>query len=532
MNVKNVWIITTGSSDVQLTTHKNWNPLCGKASGQLNNNSKKIELNKSVVKPKGGNAPVTRFLAPARAMGIVYGKAIGDRAECYNDLDFPLLNNFSALLRDKNIVFSRIIVLLTDQAHLFTSGEKIQSYCPHWQDTCTLDTVIKRYFQTFSQKESGIEPEFRILKPDTENPDIAVERVPGLDDWNYVLKLVQKEFANLQDLPEDATVYVSHQAGTPAISSAVQFASLARFRTNVKFLVSNEYDRELTRALESSNYLRGIQMLEAQRLLKGYDYAGVKKLLQPYLSLNNDELELRIKSLLAIAVQWNFSEFDDFKKKLEKYEWDKKDIVAERFSHWWWVGYEAAYLAVIRLKQKNTVEALFHSFRAVEGSIAEWAKDTYKDYIDDNGQSLLLKPAILNILPHYLNSNVPSVLKPQVRNKLKDELLAGKLWLYSASLYELLRISKPQWPQNEHISIVWDVAAKRRNQRFHQILGMKELEVCDAWQTNNSQQWEQRVLGCLNFVSDRDFTSLKDASLMAKVHDELVNAIAHYELQK
>jgi hypothetical protein len=530
----NVWIITTGSSDVQLTTDRNWNQLCGKASGQLNNKSKKIELNKSVVKQQGSNTPITRFLAPARAMGIVYGNAIADRAECYNDLDFPLLNNFSALLRDKNIVFSRIIVLLTDQAHLFTSGEKIQSYCPHWQDTCTLDTVIKRYFQTFSQKESGIEPEFRILKPDTENPDIAVARVPGLDDWNYVLKLVLKEFANLQDIPEDATVYVSHQAGTPAISSAVQFASLARFRTNVKFLVSNEYDREFTRAIESSNYLRGIQMQEAKRLLEGCDYAGVEKLLRPYLSLNNDELAQRIQSLLAIAVQWNFSEFHDFKKKLQEYDWVQKDIVAERFHSWWWVGYEAAYLAVIRLlKQKNTVEALFHSFRAVEGSIAEWAKDTYKDYIHDNGKSLFLAPNILKVLPNYLDVDDArsSVLRGSVLADLKQKLMNNNLSLYSASLYELLRVSKPQWRQNEHISIVWDVAAKRRNQRFHQILGMKELEVCDAWQTNNSQQWEQRVLGCLNFVSDRNFTSLKDASLMAKVHDELVNAIDRYELQ-
>jgi len=132
----NVWIITTGSSDIQLTTDKHWNCFCDRAKEQQDSNKKlhfgkNIELTKSVVKPKGSDRPITRFLAPARAMGIVYGNAITENVERYNDLDFPLLNNFSMLLNEKKIIFDRIIIFVTDQTELFTTTEKNQIYCPY-----------------------------------------------------------------------------------------------------------------------------------------------------------------------------------------------------------------------------------------------------------------------------------------------------------------------------------------------------------------------------------------------------------------
>ncbi len=282
----NVWIITTGSSDVQLTTEKRWNELCDKARNQQNikkklDTQKKIELTKSVVKLKGSDSPITRFLAPARAMGIVYGNALAEKAEHYNDLDFPLLNNFSILLQEKDIVFSKIIVFVTDQDNLFKPSEKKQTYCPHWQDTCTLESILKQYFQNFSHKDEGLDPEFLILQPDTEKSDADSSRIPGLDDWNNVLKLVQKEFANFKDIPEDATIYVSHQASTPAISSAIQFMSLARFGKQVQFLVSNEYDREHPAdIIDNPEYLRGIQVQQAKGLIKSGTPGAALQLLE------------------------------------------------------------------------------------------------------------------------------------------------------------------------------------------------------------------------------------------------------------
>ena len=378
----NVWIITTGSSDIQLTTDKHWNYLCDRAKEQQDSNKKlhfgkNIELTKSVVKPKGSDRPITRFLAPARAMGIVYGNAIAEDIERYKDLDFPLFNNFSTLLNEKKIIFDKIIVVVTDQTDLFTTpAEKNQIYCPYWQDTCSFEELVKQYFQIFPHKVEKIQPEFLLLKPDVKNPDSASNRKPGLDDWNSVLKIVQEKIAGIQDIPENATAYVSHQASTPAISSAIQFASLAKFGKQVEFLVSNVDDLEHPAdVIHSGEYLKGIKFEQAKELLRNHDYAGVKLLV-------NDYLGSETKILLDAAIQWNFAKFDDFAQVMteaaEKYSKDNEwwrtfdaDIKV-RPNEWWWMAYESAYLAVVRLKQGNTVEAMFHSFRGVEGLLTKW----------------------------------------------------------------------------------------------------------------------------------------------------------------
>jgi len=106
--------------------------------------------------------------------------------------------------------------------------------------------------------------------------------------------------------------------------------------------------------------------------------------------------------------------------------------------------------------------------------------------------------------------------------------------LFGKSLFTLLEASYPknQWEQNVDIQVVAGNTIEERNVTFHSLHGLQENDVFKAWNTANREQWEARVLGCLNFVSQQKFVSLKSASLMVKVHDELVDAIAHYELQK
>jgi len=70
-----------------------------------------------------------------------------------------------------------------------------------------------------------------------------------------------------------------------------------------------------------------------------------------------------------------------------------------------------------------------------------------------------------------------------------------------------------------------------RNFTFHSWRGLQETDVFKAWITDSREQGEARVLGCLNFVSGETFGSLKKARLRSQVHDELVDAIARYELQ-
>jgi hypothetical protein len=344
----NIWLITIGSSDIQLTTDQNWDARRCRGLTQL-----QFKPTRSLDAER--DEP---FHVPPRVLGRMYG----DRPDSlWDELCFPLLDNFLMKLEqlpEEQSCLKQIVILLTDQGGLFDAQRREEKRSPYWQDTCELKPILQRYFQ---EKFPDATCEWLTLAP-----TIAEE---GLDNWNSVLRLVQEKLRTVQAPPSYETVYVSHQASTPAISSAVQFLSLAQFSERVRFLVSNEYDTQLTGFVESSSYLQELNREKAKELLDRHDYAGVKELIFSY---SSDE----IKSLLEAAIQWNFSEFEAFVKKLKEcknsdlLERVKEDL--DRSKEYWWASYESAYLAVVRLRQGNTVEAMFHSFRAVEGLLAKW----------------------------------------------------------------------------------------------------------------------------------------------------------------
>jgi len=251
----NIWIVTTGSSDVQLKTDDYWNDW----------------YDHSTVKRACENLPFkpTQLIEDSdepyrivpRVLGMVYEAQSEEVWEC---LEFPLLRQFTAQLKGK--IIDKIILLLTEQTNTFDEDQREDRRCPYWQDTCELQPILERYF-----KEQEYFRDVELI-PILLSPK---KNKPGLDDWNYVLTIVQTAFSEEIKLEPD-TVYVSHQAGTPAISSAVQFVSLAKFNERVKFLVSNEYEKKPLDPIDSSEYLRGIRLQEAKALLNRYDYSGAK----------------------------------------------------------------------------------------------------------------------------------------------------------------------------------------------------------------------------------------------------------------
>ncbi|CAD5990621.1 hypothetical protein PCC9214_05843 [Planktothrix tepida] len=489
----NIWIITTGSSDVQLKTKDRWNTLHSKVRS-------KLETKKQFSLSESEQSGQKRWLVPSRAMGVVYSPAIADH---FNDLDFPLLNSFSDYLKNEKIELNRIIVILTDQSDVVSAANKDKPSHFYWQDTCTLKPLLEHYLKknAFPNIEIDSERDWRVLKPKL-GPE-------GLDNWNEVLTLIQQEFTKL-NIPEGATVYVSHQAGTPAISSAVQFESLLRFRQQVKFLVSSEYDSKLTRILDRSTYLSGIQKQEAKTLLDRYDYSGVKELLNPYLTP-----EIRI--LLDAAIQWNFAKFDEFLAKIMHYP--NSNLIREaqkrtEEKNWWWTAYEAAYLGVIRLEQGNTVEAMFHSFRAVEGLLRKWVEQNHSDKIHQGSRGKEIR--------------------------VSDEQIFN---LHGQDLYRFLKYCyQENISKTDDIGIFGHHVFKKRNNLFHQLEGLQDKKaVFENWRSPNEKQWRDdpenkwktRVIRCLNFLSGETFEFLDKedkngevASLMVKVHEELVKAIA------
>jgi hypothetical protein len=456
----NIWIVTTGNSDVQLKHDYD------KSKWQKRYRDIRSQLSNHLFEPfRPKNARTEEpYTLPARVLGMVYSPDLDD--ETYQNLHFPLLDTFTKGLEGKNRP-DKIFVILTNQENVFSTKDKTDYKCPYWQDTCRLQPILEKYFQkAFPQLKPNENIQYLELKPESKEQ--------GLDNWEKCLILIEGKISNLP-INKNAKIYVSHQAGTPAISSAVQFATLAKFDKQVKFLVSNEYEQGNPIDIPSSNYLKGIKLQEAKALLERYDYSGVQEILTNIWENKEEPLnseEQRINELLTIAISWNCAKFDDFAKARGK-------IVEERIKQWWWMGYEAAYLAVVRLEQGNTVDALFHSFRSVEGLIRYKAGQTRED--------------IFKLIPKIL----------------------------------------PNWELNPDMKIFNDYTRDKRNTLFHRLSGLKEQELFEAWNTSNKdkENWKKSILGCLNFISGEKFTSLKKASLMHEVEQELQAAINNYELK-
>ncbi|MEH2378247.1 MAG: hypothetical protein V7K27_04980 [Nostoc sp.] len=245
-----IWILTTGNSDVILKHGRNWINLYGEVRYDLECTQFASPL---PLDSKDRNAGHT---IAARVLGLVYA----NKPDYYeSDLKFQILNTYHQYFIDNNIKLERIIILLTDQSQIFNQEKIIYEQCPYWQDTCTLKPLLEWYFKD----KFDYQPEFLYLTP--------TKIGKGIDNWNETLSLVEETLCKLDDNPLK-TVYVSHQAGTPAISSAVQFISLGRFK-NVKFLVSNEYfdenydQQSISEAIDSSNYWRGMQIQKAKQLI-------------------------------------------------------------------------------------------------------------------------------------------------------------------------------------------------------------------------------------------------------------------------
>jgi hypothetical protein len=254
---------------------------------------------------------------------------------------------------------------------------------------------------------------------------------------------------------------------------------LIRFGKKVEFLVSSELDPDKTKFLRGSSYFETLQFKKLEDLLARDDYAGVASVVDS-LGLEDSVLKVKLDHLLELAKLWNAAKFDEFANRMGF-------VTPSRVREWWWKGYEMAYLAVVRMKNGDPTEALFHSVRAIEGLICEWA--IHKERRAD---------------------------------------------LYGQSLYDLFKLRNPE-SNNLPIKVVWSKLAFVRNKLFHTLRGISAEEVWDAWDESSKNGWENRMFACLNFVTKDDrsqeFKSLKDASLMSQVHkdlEEVIKAIASY----
>ena len=285
------WIITTGNSDIQLNTDANW--MRGERL------FKKARNNKPLCNCQGEGKDFANlkrendtkcFPVAARVLGLVYQ----GHEHCYSDLVFPLLDGLIQEFQNKKSP-DRVYIILTDQEKLFKTSDIKNSPCPFWQDTCTLKPLFEWYFQT----KLKLKPDFITLQPSVNNR--------GLDHWDQVLTLVTEELTKIQ---QDDVFYISHQASTPAISSAVQFVSIGYF-SNVKFLIVNRYYQEnkiktSPEIIPSSSYWKQLQIQKAKKLITD-GFLGSALALLKEVGYNNSE---KIKELESYIDLFNMKTID------------------------------------------------------------------------------------------------------------------------------------------------------------------------------------------------------------------------------
>jgi len=518
-----VWIVTVGNSDIKLTSDHGWGYLRESKREALNPCYGDFKL--PTKEPDG------LWSLPARVLGMVYGDALETHWEYFK---FPLLSAFTKEMKsDKKNKLDRIIVLLTDQTKIFLDTNPDSMYdrsdpdCPYWKDTCELEPILEKYFDIEFLRNKV---EFFTLEPTNINK--------GLDHWDETLHLVQHKFAEWKITKSDRVI-ISHQAGTPAISSAVQLTALIEFGKKAQFLVSNEFIKDRAQFLPGSSYFSTLQIEEAQQSLSRFDYGGVARALKK-IEFQDETKQVKLNcilELLELADLWNSAKFDEFAQKLG-------NSAASRSQEWWWKGYEMVYLAWVRIHQENSTEALFHSVRAIEGLICEWAIDKYSPHIhykfiefDKNGN----KNIRYRDQRFYAQQEGAPLAKKSIDRRFKDALKynnqkksleENKLGLYGQNLYTLFRATF----ESEHVSdiethpikIVWEQLADERNELFHRLKGITEQEVYKAWDCQNRPQWEKLLFDCVQLVSNtqaKGFNSLKQGSLMTPIHEEIKHEI-------
>jgi hypothetical protein len=163
------------------------------------------------------------------------------------------------------------------------------------------------------------------------------------------------------------------------------------------------------------------------------------------------------------------------------------------------------------LKQENTVEAMFHSFRAVEGLLSMWLDEFHFD--KKEGKKIKLSS----------DFTLPSGNKTRSLNA------------FGQGLYFALVVFKGVDANLD--ADIWNFGNKvfdKRNELFHKLEGLQDRNsVFKAWEIFNDseEEWETRVLNCLNFISQEEFKSIEESSLMSQVYKDLekvIKAIASY----
>jgi hypothetical protein len=433
----------------------------------------------------------------------------------YRDLTKHLLENRDRYIdRLKPVIIGKLLAEESQQIkQLYLIGtDQLSEVTQRTSDTIHTCHLIKNW----AEKKYGISTTIIPLGQDGTSPaNFEATFAWWRKTWNTVI-----------DASNGPDIWLGLTGGVGQTSESGRISGLSLYGERIQFFEFHQNNRknqagnnsEYSGPFLGTNYLWDRTRQQALGMIDRFDYAGAKELLEPYFDTRNLG---GVANLLRAGIAWNRGEFQDFLD-------EAKSILTidrqQQGQHWWWMAYEQAYLAVVRLSQNNIAEAMLHSFRSIEGGLLEWAKATLGDnFVDDGKDSPIVLDSILDSHP-----NLRAIFKSKDKEKTeRGEIEARALWMPISVQKAILKQILPTALKGDFKYFWSDDCKKTRNGLSHRLGGISEVELFKAWgdDIQDRTQWQSRILACLNILTRNSFSTLNQASLFARVHDQIRKSI-------
>jgi len=454
------------------------------------------------------------------------GTFIGEQAEVLADLGQDLLT-----FRDLTQFLVKHIDQYRSRIRPVITGKLLQARA---QDITKVFLIGTDQPETVVQREKDTIHACYLFKAwlADQHPHIEVNIIPlGEDgtnpsDFEAMFRWWQNTWPTLIEADSSDPMWLCIKGGVGQTSESGRISGLSRYGDRIQFFEFQQkrdqnrhgIPSDYTGPFSGTYYLWSRTQQQALKLLERYDYAGAYDVLAPYIGQDSSGFGA-IPTWLQAGMAWNRGEFSTFFQRAKS---TLPPSAQKQGKQWWWMAYEQAQLAAIRLEQENTAEAMLHSFRAVEGTIWEWMETHIPDYIDQPD----------NRYPQLLDSVLE--LYPSLRPKFVDRQTQTSLVSINLNGYiqqALIEVAIPAALSHQDLQSFWRKENReRRNALSHRLGGISQKALFQAWGVDirDAVAWQQRMVNCLNVITNQSMKSLECTSLFMQVHPKVQAAIAAY----
>lgn len=455
------------------------------------------------------------------------GDIIGEQAEVLEDLgqDLITFRELTRFLLDhldqyrsriRPVIMGQLIQeKAADISHVYLIGtDQPTTVAERNKDTLNACYLLQDWFQ---QNYPHITIDLISLGTDGTNPS----------DFEAMFRWWQRVWRETIQVSAQHPIWLCIKGGVGQTAEAARISGLSLYGDRIQFFDFKQTPYQNRQGIPSdysgpfqgTSYLWDRTRQQALRLWERYDYAGLKELLNPY--FQQDPAGFGALPIWVNAgIDWNQGEFKTFFQRVKS---TLPNDQQRRGDTWWWMAFEQAQLAQVRLRQQHTAEAMLHSFRAVEGAIWEWLLAEYGDYIQHLPRRY--PQLLVSICDRYprLQSSFIDRATGQLRESVNLNGYVQQALLESA-IPAVIRHTDFQsfWSQDNR---------DQRNALSHRLGGLTTRDLFLAWGTDirNSEDWQKRIISCLNTITSQSFKFLDQASLFSFLHGQTQQSINNYE---